>query len=91
MFVKSSYPKNDENKKRSLLTDIRIFLTKNSACVCNLAGIKFGPQASVVNVFQIRGQLKIRIPQSGKDKFFGFKFLLPPNYPEDCPKVFLDG
>jgi hypothetical protein len=38
----------------------------------------------------IRGKLGIKIPQTGKDKLLGFKFVLPVNYPVAAPLVFLD-
>ena len=41
-------------------------------------------------VFQIRGKLKVTLPQSGKDKMLGFKFILPANYPQDAPICYLD-
>lgn len=41
-------------------------------------------------VFQIRGKLKVSLPQSGKDKLLGFKFILPSNYPVEAPICYLD-
>ena len=38
----------------------------------------------------IRGKLGIKVPQTGKDKLLGFKFVLPFNYPQAAPLVFLD-
>lgn len=41
-------------------------------------------------MFQIRGKIGIKIPQSGKNRLVGFKFVLPHNYPEGAPLAFLD-
>ncbi len=38
----------------------------------------------------IRGKLVTKIPNTGKDKLLGFKFVLPYQYPLSAPLVFLD-
>ena len=32
----------------------------------------------------------VKLPSTGKDRFLGFKFVLPINYPFDAPLVYLD-
>lgn len=32
----------------------------------------------------------VKLPSTNKDKFLGFKFVLPINYPVDAPLVYLD-
>ena len=38
----------------------------------------------------IRGKLVTKIPNTGKDKLLGFKFVLPVNYPMSAPVILLD-
>ena len=32
----------------------------------------------------------VKLPSTGKDRFLGFKFVLPINYPFDAPLIYLD-
>ena len=41
-------------------------------------------------MFQIRGRLPITVKLTGKQTGFGFKFILPKNYPIERPYVYLD-
>jgi hypothetical protein len=72
-----------------LTNDITTFLRANAACQCAIVSLNInnrGPK----NVFQIRGKLRIALPQSQQQKLLGFKFVLPDNYPIGCPLVYLD-
>ena len=40
------------------------------------------------NVLQIRGKMPVQV--AGKQRAFGFKFMLPPDYPNVPPMVYLD-
>ena len=72
-----------------LSQDLETFLTKNPALDCNIVSLNVDDQGRK-NVFQLRGKLNIKLPQSDKYKMLGFKFVLPQTYPDNAPLVFLD-
>lgn len=69
---------------------MKSFLTSNPACQCTVVSVKFSPASPLQQVIQIRGKLKVTLPQSGQGKLLGFKFLLPKLYPAEAPLAYLD-
>jgi len=38
----------------------------------------------------IRGKLSVNLPEAQRQRPLGFKFVLPVNYPQNAPLVYLD-
>ena len=72
-----------------LQQDLDKFLNQNKACQCVMVALNIDNKGRKT-VFQVRGKLSIKLPESGNMKMLGFKFLLPFNYPQSPPHVYLD-
>ena len=72
-----------------LKNDVSHFLQRNPAVVCRVVSLSIDNQ-NHQSVFQLCGKLRVTIPQSGQPRLFGFKFVLPQDYPQKAPLVFLD-
>ena len=62
--------------QQDLIADLKAFLGRNGACACSIVQLNIN-NSGLKKVFQVRGKLKVTLPQSGKDKMLGFKYILP--------------
>jgi hypothetical protein len=88
--IQTTCHKEQPGKLQYITNDVKSFLTSNPACHCNVVSVKFNPASPLQQVLQIRGKLKVTLPQSGQPKLLGFKFLLPRLYPAEAPLAYLD-
>jgi len=90
MLKQTSHKDQSKDKLKYIENDVKAFLQRNQACQCSIVDVKFNTAEKMQQVLQIRGKLKINLPQSGSGKLLGFKFILPKMYPIEAPLVYLD-
>ena len=70
-----------------MLQDLQAFLHQCPAIEIAVMSISSATYVKT-NILQLRGKMPVQV--AGKQRAFGFKFLLPPDYPACVPLVFLD-
>ena len=89
--VNTLYAQSDHKNQTysaNMKKDFVDFINKNPACKCKL--VENDDAYGKKKVFEIAGALPINLPNGTKPSI-GFKFILPFNYPEEPPYVYLDG
>ena len=78
---------NNSDLRNKMLADLSSFLQQCPHVEIAVMSIQ-SASYSKTNVLQMRGKMPVNV--AGNQRAFGFKFMLPPDYPKGPPIVYLD-